>query len=291
MRMETEVPFKTEYVDGAGGLRLALHCWGQEDAAPVLFLHGFGQTAMAWTRTANTLARHGHYCCALDFRGHGESEWHADGDYTLEDHATDLHRVLARFDRPPLLVGASLGGLLGMLTEGEGQDSHFERMVLVDITPRWENSGTDRIISFMEACPDGFDSLEEAAELIARYQPHREPRSNNDGLKKVLRKGPDGRYRWHWDPKLLDGIRERSSTYGPRLLEAARELHLPVLLISGGRSDIVSEHTIEEFLELVPHALHSRLDDAHHMVAGDDADQFTQLILDFLPDQPERRSA
>jgi pimeloyl-ACP methyl ester carboxylesterase len=289
--MENDVAFRTEYIDGAGGLRLALHCWGQKGAAPVLFLHGFGQTAMAWTRTANTLASRGYYCCALDLRGHGDSEWHADGKYTLEDHATDLQRILAGFDRPPLLVGASLGGLLGILTEGEGQDSHFARMVLVDITPRWETSGTDRILNFMEARPDGFESLEEAADLIAQYLPHRERRSNNDGLKKVLRQGSDGRYRWHWDPKLLHGIRERASIYESRLLEAARGLSLPVLLISGGRSDIVSEHTIEEFLELVPHAVHSRLDDAHHMVAGDDADQFTKLILDFLTDQPERRSA
>jgi pimeloyl-ACP methyl ester carboxylesterase len=289
--MDNEVPFRTRYLNGAGSLRLALHCWGQEGAAPVLFLHGFGQTAMAWTRTATTLASHGHHCCALDFRGHGDSDWHRDGDYSLEDHATDLHRVLARFDRPPLLVGASLGGLLAMLTEGEGQGGFFEQMVLVDITPRWESDGTDRILSFMEARPDGFESLDEAAELIARYLPHRERRSNTEGLKKVLRKGSDDRYRWHWDPRLLHGVREHSSSYGPRLLKAAGKLSLPLLLISGGRSDVVSEHTIEEFLELAPHAVHSRLGDAHHMVAGDDADQFTQLILDFLDITSESKTA
>jgi pimeloyl-ACP methyl ester carboxylesterase len=101
-------------------------------------------------------------------------------------------------------------------------------------------------------------------------------------LEPLLRTGTDGRLRWHWDPALLDGIVAESERYQPRLFEAAAKVEVPVLLLSGTRSDVVSSHTVDEFLRLVPHARHVALPGATHMVAGDANDAFTREIASFV---------
>jgi pimeloyl-ACP methyl ester carboxylesterase len=154
--------------------------------------------------------------------------------------------------------------------------------VLVDITPRWETKGVERILAFMQAHPDGFASYEDAAEQIAAYLPHRAERKSEDQLRPLLREGADGRLRWHWDPALLGGVVSESERYQPRLMAAAAKVSVPVLLLSGGRSDVVSRDTVEEFLRLVPHAEHVELPRATHMVAGDANDAFTREIARFV---------
>ena len=74
-----------------------------------------------------------------------------------------------------------------------------------------------------------------------------------------------------------DGLQDAIET-------ATRELDVPVLLVSGGRSDLVSARTVQHFLELAPHARHVQLPDATHMVAGDDNDAFTDALMQFLSD-------
>lgn len=189
------------------GLTLAGDAWGASDAAPVLLLHGGGQTRHAWGGTARTLAAQGWYAVALDLRGHGNSDWAPDGNYDIDTFVGDLRRVLTHFERPPVLVGASLGGITALLTEGESPQPVSSAVVLVDITPRVEQQGVERILAFMTARLEGFTSLEEAADTVAQYIPHRPRPKDLSGLEKNLRKGPDGRYHWHWDPRLVGPAR------------------------------------------------------------------------------------
>ena len=94
---------------------------------------------------------------------------------------------------------------------------------------------------------------------------------------------------WHWDPRMLTEFVEHSEHLQDDIREAARQIKVPTLLISGGKSDIVSEHTVADFLQLVPHALHHHLPHATHMVAGDDNDAFNDTLLNFkrtLSQQP-----
>jgi pimeloyl-ACP methyl ester carboxylesterase len=200
----------------------------------------------------------------------------------MEQFVGDL-RLLAHAElSKPILVGASMGGLLGLVVAGEIDPQAFRALVLVDITPRWETKGVERILAFMQAHPDGFASYEDAAEQIAAYLPHRAERKSEDQLRPLLREGADGRLRWHWDPALLGGVVSESERYQPRLMAAAAKVSVPVLLLSGGRSDVVSRDTVEEFLRLVPHAEHVELPRATHMVAGDANDAFTREIARFV---------
>lgn len=266
----------------ADGAWLAVDDRGPREAAPLLFAHGFGQTRHAWAGTTVTLAAAGYRCVSFDARGHGDSTRVAGGDYHLEQFIDDLAGLAATLPQPPVLVGASMGGLLGLALAGERRPVPFRALVLVDITPRWESAGVERILGFMRAYPHGFADFAEAAAAIAAYLPHRGARKSEAQLRPLLRAGDDGRLRWHWDPAMLGPVAGEGERCQPRLLEAARRVDVPTLLLSGGRSDVVSADTVREFLALVPHARHVELPRATHMVAGDANDAFTREIETFV---------
>lgn len=269
------------HFSGADGYALAVEHFGGEADPALIYAHGFGQNRQAWSLAAQHLAGLGWYGMALDGRGHGESAWAADGDYHMDQFVADLVKLAGSRPSKPILVGASMGGLLGLLAEGESTDGVFSAIVLVDVTPRWESAGVDRILNFMGAHPEGFDSLDAAQAAIEAYLPHRE-RKDPQRLAKQLRCGPDGRWRWHWDPRLLEAVGRNGEQYIPRLLAATSRVRVPVLLLSGGRSDVVSSSTIAEFRALVPHAEHIEIAAATHLVVGDRNDQFTAEIAAFL---------
>lgn len=273
-------------LNGQGDVALAIRRFPSPRALQshpaLIYAHGFGQTAGAWTRTGELMAAQGYAGLAYDARGHGGSDRNAaDVPYTGDQFADDLIVVAGEQPEPPVLVGASMGGLFGLIAESRWPGL-FRAMVLVDITPRWEHAGLQRILAFMTAFPDGFASLEHAADSIAAYQPQRRTRKSADELRELLREGDDGRWRWHWDPRLVDELARDSAQHQDAIADAARQVQCPVLLISGGRSDLVSEKTVEEFKTLVPHARHVHLPQATHMVAGDDNDAFTATVLEYL---------
>jgi non-heme chloroperoxidase len=268
---------------GHGGLVLAADAWGDPDAPPVVLLHGGGQTRHAWGSTAERLAREGWHAIAVDLRGHGESGWAPDRDYSVEAFVNDVRACAAQFRERPVLVGASLGGISALIAEGEASEPLSAGLVLVDIAVRIEVEGALRIIQFMQARPEGFASLEEAADAVARYLPHRERPRDLSGLARNLRRGPDGRLRWHWDPAFLEpGHGPRPGQDAARLERAARALTVPTLLVRGRLSDLLSEEGARHFLALAPNARFADVSDAGHMVAGDRNDAFTDAVVSFL---------
>lgn len=263
------------------------------DGTPVLLLHGGGQTRHAWRRTAEAIARAGRVAYAIDQRGHGDSAWVESGAYAFQDYARDVaalaHALTRTHGEAPIAIGASLGGISALLAEGEASlrgAKLLSAIVLVDITPRVDRSGVDRVQGFMrEHARDGFASIEDAAAAVAAYLPHRPRPKSNDGLKKNLRLGPDGRWRWHWDPRFMEGRRPveafREATE-QGMTDAARRLTIPALLVRGAASELVQPEHVREFQRLAPHAEFADVAGARHMVAGDQNDSFSAAILDFL---------
>jgi len=268
--------------DGVGGVRIVGDSWGPGDGPLVVLLHGGGQTRHAWKGTGERLAERGYYTVALDARGHGDSDWAADGDYLQSTMVSDLVAVLDQI-RPharPVLVGASMGGGVALKAIGEDQVD-ATALVLVDIAPRIEPEGVEKIRSFMFTKPEGFASLDEVADAIASYQPHRERPTNLAGLAKNLRLGDDNMFHWHWDPVFMQGPRDLGARQAQQE-QSARNLSVPALLVRGGLSDIVSEKGAREFLALCPHAEYIDVVGASHMVAGDRNDVFADSVIEFL---------
>ena len=268
---------------GHDGISLAADARGPIDGAPILMLHGGGQTRGAWNTTANALAVRGFRVFTLDLRGHGESDWAPDGHYMLERFADDLRAVIAEIGGAPVLVGASLGGISSMLACGEAPQAPLSALVLVDIVPMMERSGGDHVVGFMRGTKDGFDSLEKAADAIAGYLPHRPRPKSLDGLSKNLRQGDDGRFYWRWDPAFV-APRDNwdPDATSRRLTAAAQTVSAPILMVRGTKSEIVSEAALRHFRETLPHAEIAEIAEARHMVAGDDNDAFLGAILDFV---------
>jgi non-heme chloroperoxidase len=224
----------------------------------------------------------GYYAIALDGRGHGESDWSPSGNYLIDSFIADLKAVIATLATKPVLVGASLGGLAALLAEGESRGL-CRAVVLVDIATSAKLAGIQRIVDFMSQKPEGYASLEEVADAIAQYQPQRKRPTNLDGLAKNVRRGDDGRYRWHWDPKFLRPSTPEGSPLRPDRLEAAaRALSVPALLVRGKLSDVLGAEEVQKFLELVPHAQYVDVSGAGHMIAGDNNDLFTEAVFAFL---------
>ena len=142
---------QTFHIGGDGGISIAAEATGNADALPVLLAHGGGQTRHAWKRVTADLANAGFRPIAIDMRGHGDSEWSAEGAYETRDFASDLVAIASKMDRKPALVGASLGGLAGLIAEGHLAPGRFASLTLVDIAPRMEPGGVMRVVGFMEA--------------------------------------------------------------------------------------------------------------------------------------------
>lgn len=282
-RGPSELTFTTR-----SGVRLAAETWGEESPRSVVLIHGGGQTRHSWGDTAAALAADGWFAVAYDQRGHGSSDRAPNRDYGNQRFAEDCIDVCAalrhRTGAAPVVVGASLGGLAALLAEGDLAPGSAAALVLVDITPRMEPDGVRRIVGFMlDRVEDGFGTLEEAAAAIAEYQPHRPPPSDLRGLSKNLRRDPDGRWRWHWDPDFFLGPRPVGTDSSQARFEAAaRALRVPTMLVRGRLSDLVSEETAREFLQLCPTAHYVDVSGAGHMVAGDRNDLFTGAVRDFL---------
>lgn len=273
---------------GSAGIGIAGDTWGEPDGQLVVLLHGGGQTRHAWKGTGELLGAAGYFAVAFDARGHGDSDWAADGSYGQDVMVRDLERVMETLGKPrPVLVGASMGGATSLIAVGEG---HVDAgaLILVDIAPRQDAVGVSKVKSFMAQRPEGFDSLEEVAHAIGKYQPQRSGPRTVDGLAKNVRQGADGRFYWHWDPRLIQTNPDhtqrvqRREARAQRMEASARRLTLPTLLVRGGLSDVLSEDGVRQFLELCPSSDYVNVTDAGHMVVGDRNDLFGHAVIAFL---------
>lgn len=277
---------QTVEYDGVGGVTLVADEWnrGAAEAAEhptIVMLHGGGQNRHSWHKTGQILADRGYHVVALDTRGHGDSDRAPNADYAIETLTADAVTVIEAIGRPVALIGASMGGLTGILVADEAGPQRVTKLVLVDVVPRYEKDGSARIRDFMFGHIDGFDSLEQAADAVAAYLPHRAKPRSPEGLKKNLRLR-DGRWYWHWDPALMTKPGDDPALRTEKIEAAAMGLQIPILLIRGKLSDVVSAEGVADFLSKVPGARLVELSDAGHTAAGDDNDAFSAAVVEFV---------
>ncbi len=267
--------------------------WGRVGAAPVVCLHGGGQTAYMYEEQGNAL-RDRWFVCAPDLPGHGDS----DLDLSMAAPGGGLDRYALASDVEAFLdhigvertmfVGASLGGITS-LTIAAVSPARVAGIALIDIGHRLEDEGVRRIVAFMTK-HESFASLEEAAGAIAEYLPGRRPQSPAR-LTRNLRQRPDGR--WEWKHALGRNLRT-AATERPddapgnwRALTAGMDEQLvhidcPVLVLRGQRSDVLSDEGAQEIADLLPNARVVTIDAAGHLAAGDNPASTTSLVRGFL---------
>ena len=267
---------------GDQGLTLVGDEWNRGvGSTTILMLHGGGQNRFSWKNTGQILADSGLHVLALDARGHGDSDRAPAGQYTVHTLAADIAAVLEQIGAPVVIVGASMGGLTGILAAFRAGPQLVSGLVLVDVVPRFESEGTARIREFMTRHVHGFETLDQAADAVAAYLPHRRRPRNLEGLKKNLRLR-QGRWHWHWDPAFVTSAGDDPFVDIEELEQAVGQLRIPILLVRGKLSDVVSPDGVEDFLGKVPHARFVELSDAGHTAAGDDNDAFSAAVVEFV---------
>jgi len=265
------------------GLTLAADIGGDPQAQPIILLHGGGQTRHSWRQTFEELVSRGYRAISLDARGHGDSDWAPDGDYRLETLGRDLLDVIATLSRKPVVVGASMGGMTALFAAGLAKEQIAHSVILVDVVPGLDAQGSQQIVDFLQRHMGGFDSLEQAADAVSAYNPHRPRPKDISGLMKNLRTHDDGRLYWHWDPvffttsDLIEPL-----VFRERLYAICASIAVPVLLVKGMYSNVVTDEGVAEFRRRLPHLQVFEVSGAGHMITGDRNDLFNEGVLKFI---------
>lgn len=265
------------------GVRLAADIGGEPHLPSVVLSHGGGQTRYSWRNTMQELVGRGYHVVSLDARGHGESGWSPNGNYSLDVLASDLCQVLGTLSTKPVLVGASMGGITSMHALGKGEAPIASALVLVDVVPRLDATGSNSIINFLKGYKDGFANIEAAADAVSRYNPLRPRPRDISGLMKNLRKHEDGRLYWHWDPIFFEKTDlVQVDTLVEDLHQACSRITVPVLLVRGMSSDLITDKAIEELRTHLPQLDVFEVVGAGHMITGDRNEIFNAGVLGFL---------
>jgi pimeloyl-ACP methyl ester carboxylesterase len=263
------------------GLELAADAMGPADAPAVLFFHGGGQSRKSWSGAARVVAGAGYRAMTVDLRGHGDSDWAADGDYNLAAFGRDVAAIVRSWPQPPLaLVGASRGGQAALVGAAASPGA-VALVMLADVSPGLRDEGVDAMRNFFAASSQGFANVREAADALSTHLglPRRaDPR----GLERSLRRGADGRLFWHWDPKTVSPEFLNPPSEGEAMERAAAAITCPVVLVRAALSTIVTDESVALFRKLTPQLEVVVAEGVGHMYTGDRNDAFAATLLEHL---------
>ena len=269
--------------DGFEGIHLVGDVWGREGDGRCCSCTGAARPATRGEHGRGARAKRGQ-AVSLDLRGHGDSEWALNGDYSFTAYSADCLAVIDRLGRPPVLVGASLGGVTALLAEGGVGPRGLERPRHRGHHPSHEPRG-DPANPGVHGLRGG--GLRHSRGGGRRHRGlHPEPAEARESGR--AHEGPapaaDGRWYWHWDPRFLEGGRTEVPRAGfEALFDAAlANIQVPTLLVRGALSDVVTEEGVQEFLRRIPGAKLAEVGGASHMVAGDQNDAFSRAVIEFL---------
>lgn len=273
----------THWFTGGDGQRLAADLYGPEQGTPVLLIGGMGQTRHSWRRAALRLADGGYRAITMDFRGHGESDRAADGDYSYPRQIADITAVARQVGRPMVLAGNSLGGKISLAAAGGGGPEVAAALVLVDAVPRSNPGGIADVAKSTEVSPAGFNSLDEAAEQLARSKGQPFTPGDGEKLRRNMRQHEDGRWGWHWDAGYRDPAQKIGLGAGSDFLDSlAPNVKVPTLLAWCELSDVVTGDGVAALKALIPQLEVEVIPGARHMIVGDQNDVFADALIGFL---------
>jgi esterase len=242
--------------------------WGTAGQPPIVFLHGGGLNAHTWDLVCLALRRERH-CVALDQRGHGESEWSPQMDYSTESHVGDLDAFveslgLTRF----VLVGMSLGGVNALAWAGRHSD-RLAGLVVVDVGPEIRTEGVKKIAAFTsESTP--LASVEEFIERAMAFNPRRNRDLLRRSLLHNLRRMPDGRYMWKYGQRHRGKVDPDAYARRRELLWSAVErVECPALVVRGAQSDVFHDEDAARMADRFKRGRWVKIEGAGHTVQGD----------------------
>jgi esterase len=263
------------------GLRFRYLDWGNSDLPPLLFLHGGALTAHTWDLCCLAL-RDEFHCLALDQRGHGDSDWSPDVDYSLGAHREDIRRFadavgLDRF----ILAGMSLGAINSLAFAIEHCD-RLRALVLIDAGPQVRRPGSSRIRDFVNGVAEE-PTLEGIIERALAFNPRRDPAILRRSLMHNLRQTPEGGWTWKYDRRRFQALdEERHRAERQRLAEFLHQVTCPTLVVRGADSDVFHDEDAERLAKDLPNGRWLKVPNAGHTVQGDNPKDLVAALRRFF---------
>ena len=266
----------------ANGLRFHYLEWGGADNPPLLLLHGFAQTCHSWDFVALSLCDR-FRVIALDQRGHGDTEWATDGDYSADAYQGDIDAVVDALGLTGLvLIGLSMGGR-NAFTYAACHPEKVRALVIVDAAPETQSAGTSNITRFVQQ-EDELDSIDQFVERVRRYNPRRPVEQIRGSIRHNIKQLPSGKWTWKYDRRLRAERRPTppGADLVARLWGYVEELRHPTLVVRGGQSDVVAQDTAAEMVRRMRNGRLATVEGAGHLVMGDDPAGFERAVTSFL---------
>jgi pimeloyl-ACP methyl ester carboxylesterase len=247
------VAYRERSFQAQDGVAIYYRDYGDPKAAatPVLFLSGLTRNAKDAHIAASHLARE-RRVLAMDYRGRGRSTYDPDWrNYEPRLYVSDVLRLLAVTDvQRVVVIGSSLGGLCAMGL-GTIAPNALAGVVLIDIGPKIDTAGRDRIAGYVGA-DLRLPSLEAAADHLSRQYAHAYPDWDRalwlamaDAT--FVRDDSAGNYRLDYDLRIADALKEQAAEAIPDLWPLFHSLRdIPVLAVRGALSDILDEATFAQ---------------------------------------------
>ena len=266
----------------ANGLRFHYLDWGNWNNPSVLLLHGFAQTCHSWDFISLSLSEKFHVI-ALDQRGHGDTEWATDADYTASAYQNDIHAVVETLGLTNVvLIGLSMGGR-NAFTYASAHPEKIKALIIVDSAPDTRSAGISNITRFVQQ-DDELDSIDEFVERIRKYNTRRPIEQIKGSIRHNVKQLANGKWTWKYDRRLRTDRQSAPLVRGQadRLWSYIESLQCPTLVVRGGQSDVVTQNTATEMVRRIPNGSLATVDGAGHLVMGDNPAGFERAVSAFL---------
>ena len=266
---------------GVNGLRLCYLDWGTPGKPPILFLHGGALTAHTWDLCCLAL-RADYHCLALDQRGHGDSDWAPDADYSIAVQREDIKGFAAALglDRF-ILVGMSMGAING-LAYAIAYPETLSALVLIDAGPSLRRPGSRRIRDFVHGGAEP-ETLEAIVARALAFNPRRDPIILRRSLMHNLRRQEDGTWVWKYDRQRFRAMADdRHGAERHRLADGLAEVICPTLVVRGSESDVFHDEDAERLAAGLPDGRWVKIPQAGHTVQGDNPRDLVAALRLFL---------
>lgn len=266
----------------ANGMRFHYLEWGNPDNPPMMLLHGFAQTCHSWDFVALGFSDQ-YRVIVLDQRGHGDSDWAPDGDYSPETQQKDISAIVENLGiQDFILMGLSMGGR-NSFTYAANNPGKVKALVVVDAGPQNMQQGTQNIRNFVQQ-EDELDSVDAFVQRVLKYNPRRPAEQIRGSIMHNLKQLPNGKWTWKYDKALRTPGRRMGSDADTekRLWGYLESLQCPTLLVRGGASDIIAMETVDKMHKAIPNSRIATIEGAGHLVMGDSPSGFQNAVNDFL---------
>jgi pimeloyl-ACP methyl ester carboxylesterase len=260
-----------------GTAEIAAWSIGDGDLTAV-FIHGFGEASHVWHDISTDCLPNGRVII-VDLPGHGQSAWHADGQYSVDRHVGHVMDLLKRLKLQYFaLVGHSMGGAISLRIAAR-TPAGLAGLVLADYGPTPTPHGVAQLREDFERGNQVFATREEYRALLASMRPLVKPDRLQMFADHALRRRAAGGFELRRDPAML---RPAGPAPGPGHLEQLAIIGCPVLIVRGAFSAILSAATADAMARTAPRGQMATVPMAGHGLIADNPAGFVARAAPFL---------